>query len=754
MGDIKNISRIGLLVVLAISVFLIFQVRKVGFDYDFEKFYPADDPETVFFEEHRNRFESDNDFIFIALRRDKGVFDQDFLRRARDFVDSLALDEDVRDVQCITHLREAIKTSFSPVVMWRPYLDPEKPENFESDSMRIFKRPELLNTFISEKGDAIMVLLKHTEFMPKSDCDSLKFRLDKLIAQFKFEDFKYAGRTIGVGYYVDQMQLETVQFIGFSFILVILFLIISFRSIWGVLVPLFVVTMAMAWIVGFMGIMGQPINLVLTVLPSIIFVVAMSDVIHLVSKYFDELRRGMERMEAIKVAYKEVGFATLLTSITTSVGFLTLLSINMMPIRNFGLFTAAGVMLAFVLAYTLLPSLLVLIKPPKIAYKPLSKDLWYKFLHGTFVQVLRKRRAILFGFIGIIIISLVGFFLVETNYFLLEDLKKDSQLRQDYDYFDEELMGLRPFEMAVQVKDPNASIMDYEVLKEMNKVETYLCDSYGLKQCLSIVSALKLANRSEHGGQTKYYKFPSKKEANSYLATFKKYDKDGQMRLYVDSTEHYARISSTLGDVGLYEIRDRNVELDKFLATNINHDLVEFKLTGTGHLLDKNMSSLSMKLILGLLLAVLIVSLLMGFLYRSLKIVLIALVPNILPMLMLAAILGYAGINLTVSTAIIFTISFGIAVDDTIHFMSKFKLELNKGRSFLYALKRTYLSTGRAIILTTLILCSGFLLLMMSDFLGTFYIGLLISCTLFFALFADLIFLPVLMLYFYKKKGE
>jgi len=153
-----------------------------------------------------------------------------------------------------------------------------------------------------------------------------------------------------------------------------------------------------------------------------------------------------------------------------------------------------------------------------------------------------------------------------------------------------------------------------------------------------------------------------------------------------------------------------------------------------------------------LVIAILLVSLLMGFLYRSVKMVLIAIVPNVFPLLMLAAVLGYTGIDLKVSTAIIFTISFGIAVDDTIHFMSKFKLELNKGKSLLYALKRTYLSTGRAIVLTTLILCSGFLLLMLSDFLGTFYIGLLLSLTLLFALLSDLFILPILLLYFFKKK--
>ena len=286
----------------------------------------------------------------------------------------------------------------------------------------------------------------------------------------------------------------------------------------------------------------------------------------------------------------------------------------------------------------------------------------------------------------------------------------------------------------------------------MEKIQNYLEEDYGLHHCMSLVSVLKIANRVEHGGQNAYYEMPDETDAKKFYKQLTKFDVDGTMSLLVDSTEKYARISSKIGDVGLYAITDKNEALYAFVDKNIDKDLLEVRVTGTGHLLDRNMSSLSRKLALGLLIALVAVSLLMGFLFRSVKMVILALIPNIFPMLMLAAILGYAGVNLNVSTAIIFTISFGIAVDDTIHFMSKFKLELNKGRSFLYALKRTYLSTGRAIVLTTLILCSGFLLLMCSDFLGTFYIGFLISATLMFALIADLLFLPVILLYFFKKK--
>lgn len=313
-------------------------------------------------------------------------------------------------------------------------------------------------------------------------------------------------------------------------------------------------------------------------------------------------------------------------------------------------------------------------------------------------------------------------------------------------------MGLRPFELSIEIKDSSSTILSYPVLQEIEKVDHYLVNEYGFRQCFSIVTLLKFANRVEHGGQASYYKLPDANDCDKFINQIKTYDNSNQLAMYVDSTEKYGRLSSTIGDIGMYAIRDKNKKFDDFIAANINTDLVDFRPTGTAHLLDRNMSSLSINLIIGLLISVGIVGLIMGALYQSIRMVLIALLINILPLIMIAAVLGFTGVNLKVSTAIIFTISFGIAVDDTLHFMSRFKLELNKGKSTIYALKRTFLSTGRAIVLTSLILCSGFLLLMVSDFLGTFFVGLLISLSLLFALVADLFLLPCLLMLFYKKK--
>lgn len=766
LEGIKKLSKVSLIAALLLSLIFGYLLKDLKFDYDFEAFFPVNDPETVFFKEHRKKFESDNDFVFVAIPNKPSVFDREFLLRVDSFADSISKDTLVRDVQCLTNMNEYIKTPFSPPIE-RPLLNLED-NDFSKDSVRIFNKPDIAGFYINSDASAVLVSIRHQQFMSKKKCDLLKSNLDNLIEHYQFNDTKYAGRAIGMNYYIHKMQYETGLFIGLSFILVIGFLWLTFKSFWGVWVPLTIVALSMVWVVGFMVLVGQPINLILTVLPSIVFVVAMSDVIHLVSKYLDELRTGKSKVDAVKTAYKQVGLATLMTSLTTAIGFITLLTVNMQPVKDFGIYTAIGVMLAFALAYTVLPGLLIYTKTPKIADTSLTDTVWYKILHRLFRQLIKKRKLVFISALVISAISVAGTLLIKTNYFLLEDISKKSSVRQDYEYFDKEFMGLRPFEMAVIVKDPNKTVYDYEVLNEMNKMENFLITEYGLKRCFSLVGVVKFANRIQHGGQAQYYVMPDSAETSALISQIKAFDKkaDSQnilndsinskervsLSFLVDSTETYARISSTMGDIGLEKISEKNKKLYAFIDKEINSGLVEFKLTGTGHLLDLNMSSLAKNLLWGLLTSVGLIGIIMGFLYKSLKMVVIALSVNILPLLMIAAVLGFAGVDLKVSTAIIFTISFGIAVDDTLHFMNRYLQELRLGKSNLYALKRTFISTGKAIVLTSVILCAGFLLLMFSDFLGTFYVGLLISLTLLFALMADLFLLPVLLMIFYPNR--
>ncbi|MDB9725666.1 MMPL family transporter [Salibacteraceae bacterium] len=223
------------------------------------------------------------------------------------------------------------------------------------------------------------------------------------------------------------------------------------------------------------------------------------------------------------------------------------------------------------------------------------------------------------------------------------------------------------------------------------------------------------------------------------------------IRSYVTDKGHEGRINAKVKDVGGKQMRILNQQFDEYLATQVNQDLFEFRVTGMPFLVDKTNEFLANNIVYSLTIAFIIIALIMGILFQSFRMIIIAVLPNLLPLLVIAGFMGIAGINIKISTSIIFAIAFGIAVDDTIHFMSKLRIELNKGKSIVYALKRTYLSTGKAIIVTSLILCSGFLILVASAITSTFYIGLLVSLTLLFAVLSDLFFLPVLILLFFQE---
>jgi predicted RND superfamily exporter protein len=745
---LRNILKWCFIVCLTLTHVFLFQFTRLDFDYDFEKFFPQNDPETAYFEEFREKFESDNDFMLVALKNEDGAFQPGFLKDVKELTISIDSLELIQHTLSLTNTNET--TARGAFHVEQPYFS--GPDSLlQKDSIRIFSHDELIQSFISKDAKSVCIFLRHQDYLSKNKCDTLVNQINELIEGYNFDEIHLTGRAPGQAYYVDKMQYEMIFFVGLSMILIVIFLAFTYKSFWGVWIPLVIVLGSMIWVVGCIALFGESINLTMIVLPSIMFVVGTSDVIHLVSKYLEHLRNGVPKNQSIINAYKEVGVATLLTSVTTAIGFLSLMVINIEPIQVFGKYSALGVMLAFILTYTLLPALLYMTKPPKKLIEQKQTDtFWTKWLQKMFPVVLKRPKLIGATFIILLTIAGFGIYQLESNNYLLDDLDDSTIVKQDFNFLDANFGGVRPFEMGVVLKDTvNYSIHDEEVMNEIQKVETYLQEVYGVENLISVNQTMLMAHRSFTGNIDTNIQHITKNKRNKYVRMFKK--KGGQIyaRFVHNNT---TRISGQLEDLGNIVITERNEHLYQFLEDSINTELLEFKPTGTAHLIDQNMSYMAENLMLGLLIALAIVAIIMGFLYKSARMVLLAVIPNVLPLVFVAGFMGFTDIDLKFSTAVIFTIAFGIAVDDTIHFMSKFKIELRKGKSKLYALKRTFLSTGRAIILTSLILIGGFLLLIFSDFNGTYFIGIMISLSLIFAVFADLFLLPVLLIWFYKKK--
>jgi len=749
--QVKTWARYIMLLVIAITLPMLYQWKNITFSYEFEDFLPQNDDNAQIFKDFKERFASDNDFLLLALEKKSGIFDSTFLKKVEKIESDIAKIDDVTAVRSILSMSEF---RFMPggLVVEIPYVHLDS-MRLEKDSVRIYSHEELVNQFVSENGRSLCLFIKHTDFLSKERSDILSDKLYALLDKAELDDYHLIGRVVGQRYYVEKMMSEMMLFISISVILVILFLWIAFRSIWGILLPQVVLYLSAIWVIGSMGLFNEPINILLVLLPSILFVVGMSDVIHLVSKYIDNLRDGMPKNDAVINAVKEIGLATLLTSLTTAIGFISLIVIPVKPIQSFAIYVSLAVVITFIITILTLPALFILSKAPVVAEK-YKNPIWHRVLAKTFKWTLRNRKTIPLAFLVVFGISVYGITKLESNNFLMDELKDDNPVKMSFNYMDDNYGGIRPFELMIELKNPEQNqFWDKEVLKDFERVQDYLEDEYGVQRLTSLITILKTANRSFKSGLHSNYKLPENK---GDIARFKKQLErleNGQiLRLVVDSTQQFARITGTIPDWGNKKVTAKNQELEHFLKNELKSPYFDVKLTGTAHLLDLNLKTLSNNMMQGLILASAIIAVLMALLYRSFTMTIISLIPNIIPLVVVAGLMGYMGINLKISTAITFTIAFGIAVDDTIHFLSKLKLELSKGKSLLRALRTTYITTGKAIILTSLVLLAGFFMLILSDFEGTFAMGALVSLSLFIALLADLMLLPLLLIAFYRPR--
>lgn len=743
------------------------RASQIGFNYDFEAFFPQGQPETAFYLQFREAFSTDNDFILVGVQEANGIFNRDFLGAVRDLSDSLETIAGVTQVLDPTDLKLPVQDPALGMVFQRPILRWDQPERYAADSAYLWRDQQWVGSLLSADGKSLALTVGQTAMLSKQGCDDIAADVDAVLGAWRevhsqqgleIETHR-AGRAHAQVHYVSVMEREVALFVGLGLILLITFLFFAFRTWWGIVIPLAVILLSGLGTLAFMEVTGKGIDIMTIVLPTIIFVVGMSDVVHIITRYLDELRSGLPPFSALRKAFREVGLATFLTSLTTALGFLTLLSSAIGPIREFGLYTAAGVFIAFGLAFSLLPAVLIRSKAPIRQTETESRDSsspWTPWLSRWFIRILRQRKAILVVTALLSVISIGWVSQIEVNNFLLEDLREDDPLRQEFNFFERSFAGVRPYELALEFEAGRNIMAEPKVLAAVDSVEQWLQEDVGAGSVLGPAKAAKTVHRLMNGDRPTMDFIPEGPALGRLLKRIEKWGGNNSTATgpgwsdLVNVELGLARITAKTADLGAKELALRNAKfldrLNQHLESEFERPPFAVKITGTASLIDLNNRFLASDMVLGLLIAFAAVALIVGLLFKSLKMTLISLVPNVLPLLFIAGFMGAMDIDLKVSTSIIFTIAFGIAVDDTLHFLAKYRILLQQGRSPIWALRRTFLSTGKAIVVTSIILCGGFSTLMLSSFEGTFHIGLLVSLTLCFAVLVDLAVLPLLLL--------
>ncbi len=734
-------------VFVLLSFLSIYFASKLTFNFSFEQFFPQGDEDLAYFESFIEDFESDDNYLLLSVENQPSVFDSVFLNRFHGFSLDLRKLPHVKKVQSLTTMRYPLKTPFG--VSMLPIIEMNKPHKYEENKRLVLSDPRFVHSLISESTDILTIIIKTKEQLTVEESHELIEALERCQELNNIKDLHLVGRAFFQHELVQIQQWEIVRTSILSAILVILFLVLLFRRKYAVLIALISIGISLVIFMGVLGLIGKPLDMMSAFYPVLMIIVGTSDIIHIMTKHIRELNKGKTIKDALSVTIKEIGLATLLTSLTTAAGFVTLLTSKVGPIQTFGVNSAIGVIIAYVTIILFSTSLLSFFSVDQLSYQSEENDKWNKLLNKIHsFTATNNRRILVFGllFIGF---CLYGISKITTNYQIISNLPKGEKVTEDFLYFEKNLAGFRPLEVAIIVKEGSA--LDYEVQKEIAKIETFMHNTGVIQSIMSHTTLFKSLNRMNNANQAEAYKFPESK--SEFIKLSKMVDRmlSREITTFVSKDEKKARISSRIADIGAENIKTVNNDIKKYVEQNINTDLLSIRITGTGVIIDKNAEYITDSLFKGLGLAIFIVSLMMMFLFRNIKMLFVSFLTNLIPVLFAAAILGYFRIPLEASVSITFAIIFGIAVDDTIHFLSKFKLAYDKMGNLDKAIRMSYIEAGKAISFTTIILFFGFLVMLFSSNPPSIIIGSLIAITLISAWACDMYILPALLRSIYGK---
>jgi len=735
--------------IVGITIWLVWAGSGLTFDYNFEHFFPVESDDAEFYYSHRDQFGSDNEFLMIGVREPSGILKREHLVRLDSLGRKIRRIEHVKQVVSIANTEIPVINSFGVISI--PAIRYDTDSLLSADLQNLSDRNQFEGSLISADKNALCIYVRHAELMPKPASDSMLTAITGLVDRAGFTEARITGKVKSEIAYLNKTRYELVIFMSVSALLVVIFLWFTFRNIWGVVVPISVVLLSIVWTIGIMTVTGKAIDIMIILMPCILFVVGMSDVIHITSQFYEKVEEGLDKYQAIKVALKEVGFATFLTCVSTMVAFLTLNTTSIQPIRDFGTYTAIGVAIAYILSITILPWILMRVKNPSQFKIHTVNVKWDRFLRKLLLKVYRNPLRIALGTLLILGLSVWGISRIEINNSVLDDLDENDPIKLDFVFFDDHFGGVRGFEMSVSSKNQQ-SLLNWENLQELQKLENYLIDTAGVGAIVSPIQLVKIFNQATHNGEPSWFKLPeNKKEFNVLIDKVKPFLNDKQVRLIINKKLNQARIAGRIKEKGSKAVQKKSVRIENWLKSNSNGTL-NYRITGSSDLIDKSNLYLTQNMLEGLSLDVAVLMLIIGLIFRSWRMMLLSVLPNIIPLFVVGGLMGWVGVEMKVTISIIFSIAFGIAVDDTLHVLSRLKVELDKGHSLPLAMRTTFLSTGKAMILTAMVIASGFSTLMLSDFKSTFYVGLLISLTLVIALVAELVLMPVLVIWIYGKK--
>lgn len=737
---------------MVILIFLaIYPASNIQTDFNLEGFYPENDVVIKDYELLEEEFGRDDNTILVGIQSDR-MFTPDVIRDIKHITESFEKIEHIKSVRSIWNAQKI--RNVNDQLTFQSYFESEDfgEINLERIKQNMIDDPFMDGFLINSKADATAFVLEIDE--EENTYPNRNKIIDSINEITEGYSGTYQFHKSGIPYfrnqYVNLLNSEIIMYIAISSFLIMFLLWYLYRSIWGVLFPMFIVWTTLLFTVAFIHLTGGYLEIMSSTIAPILLCVGVADAIHMISKFDDARESGLDKSKSIIEMLVTLGSATFLTSITTAIGFATLMSSTVVPMQKFGAYTALGVLLAYLVTVFFLPVALTKSKQLRIFNEKSSS--FYSGLNYTLEKVSAINRdhypKVLMGGLLITIIFMTGIRTVEVNGKIFDDISEDTELMQDSRFFADNLAPQFPMEFLINTGEPEMALTN-NLLQRLEQFEAYLLGFDEFHRTISLNTLVKEVHYLfEENGQNDKTLPDSDQSIAQYVFLLEVNDSEELTRL-VDFNYQTARVTALTEDAGSKRINEIRADISNYLEEHFPNE--QITITGTtvlsADLTDKIVYSLAWSIFL----AVIAISIIMTLLFRNVKMVIISLVPNIIPLLVVAGIMGFLNIDIKPSTAVIFTIALGIAVDDSIHYLARFRMEYLKSRNMKSSLHTTTTRTGRAIIITSLILIAGFGTLISSTFTSTAMMGVLVCSTILTAVVSDLFIIPSL---FYWLKPE
>lgn len=749
-------NRIVLILLLfAVTAFWASHWDNMRFTFTEANLLPDNHPENVTYNKFLSLFGEEGSVIVIAVK-DPSLFTPEKLNAWKSLSEKIQAYDEIDFVLSIDNAKQLVKNKQKKKFELQPLLE-EVPQ--DSTAFSLFKQklfyelPFYENLLLNKKtGTTRMAIYMKQEVVNSAARKNFIFNtfiplMDKFEQEQDLKVYRSGMpyiRTLNAQNIVDEMGKFVLAAMGITSFIFFLF----FRSIRATFISMIVVLFGVAWALGTLGLLGYEITVLTALIPPLIIVIGIPNCIFLINKYQQEVAKHGNQIRSLQQVIVKIGNATLMTNLTTASGFATFILTNSKLLKEFGIVASINVIGIFVLSLLIIPIAYSFMPLPNKKHlnhlNNKSIDGFVKWMEG---KVRHKRINTYIISLIALVASIIGIYTINISGSILEDMPKKQSFFKDILFFDQEFDGIVPLEILIDTKRKDA-VLKLSTLKRMERLNKSIEDIPELSPATSVTNAIKYAKQAYYNGNPNYYALPTAQENRFILSYFDRSGNDENvLNNYVDETGQYARLTTFMTDIDTDRMEEIEQELKREIAKIFPEERYNVKLTGKALLFLKGTKYLIKNLVLSLVLAIFLIALFMAYLFRSFKMIIISLIPNLLPLIITAGMMGFLGIPLKPSTILVFSIAFGISVDDTIHFLAKYRQELIDSkwkiqRSVYAALKET----GVSMFYTSIVLFFGFSVFMSSEFGGTVALGGLISMTLLFAMLANLILLPSLLI--------